>query len=96
MTWDRPLEKDIEAYLVKRAKQAGWVAYKFVAPGRRSVPDRLVLKDNGTVFFVEVKRPGGKPTPLQEAEHAALRSLGFTVYTVDNRESVDAVVEGEV
>lgn len=93
MTWDRPLEKDIEAYLVRQVKKAGGIAYKFVAPGRRSVPDRLVLRPNGTVFFVEVKRPGGKPTPLQEEEHAKLRALGFTVYTVDDRDQVDAVVE---
>lgn len=37
------LERDIEAYLRKKAMQAGCQPYKFVSPQRRSCPDQLIL-----------------------------------------------------
>lgn len=40
---DPVLEKTIEAYLVREVAKIGGVAEKFTSPGRRSVPDRLVL-----------------------------------------------------
>ena len=44
MTYER--ESLIEKHLVAEVKKAGGVAFKFVSPGRRSVPDRCdVLMD---------------------------------------------------
>lgn len=86
------LEKVIERRVVARAKAAGSTAYKFTSPGRPSVPDRLILSpippDHREIVaryvqFVEVKRPGGKPTPAQAREHDFLRALGFQVDVVD-------------
>jgi hypothetical protein len=37
------------------------------------------------VFFVEFKRTGESPTPLQLEEHAAMRAAGLTVYVCDSR-----------
>ena len=87
------VEKDIEKSLVKRIEGVGGKAFKFTSPNRRSVPDRLVLLPGGKVMFVECKRPGGKPTQLQAAEHKRLRDLGFEVLVVD---SMDAVKQMEV
>lgn len=61
------LEKEIEAHLVRRVKEAGGIAYKFTSPQRRSVPDRLVLMPGGRALFVECKRPGAKPTRRRPA-----------------------------
>jgi len=36
-------EATIEKHLVAEVKKAGGTAYKFLSPGRRAVPDRLVL-----------------------------------------------------
>ena len=83
------LERDIEAYLVKRVRECGGIAYKFTSPGRRSVPDRIVCWYGGCVDFVELKAPGAKPTPLQAREHEKLRALGFTVSVLDSRADVD-------
>lgn len=81
-------ERDVEQYLVRRVKQAGGIAYKFTSPGRRSVPDRIVLWPFGEAEFVELKAPGQKPTPLQAREHEKLRELGHIVTVID---SVDGV-----
>lgn len=84
------LEKDVEAALVKRVKLLGGTCEKFVSPGRRSVPDRLVTLPGGVIVFVEVKAPGKKPTPLQERDHAARRALGCRVVVIDTMEAAHA------
>ena len=90
----RPLlERDIEAYLVKRVREAGGTAYKFTSPQRRSVPDRIVLMPGGRITFVELKRPGAKPTDAQAREHDRLRVLGFEVWVIDCKLMVDGLVE---
>ena len=45
------------------------------------------MTPKGTVFFVEFKREGMKPTPQQTREHDRLRGHKVAVFVVD---SVDA------
>lgn len=78
-------EDSIEDHLVKEVKKAGGIAYKFISPGRRSVPDRLVLLPDGKVIFVECKAPGEKPTAAQLREHEKIRALGFIVRVLDSK-----------
>ncbi|WP_249188873.1 hypothetical protein [Burkholderia dolosa] len=87
------LEKTVEAYLVERVRAAGGDAYKFTSPQRRSVPDRIVVFPPGRLYFVELKRPGNKPTKPQLREHDRLRALGCDVRVIDSREGVDAFVQ---
>lgn len=84
-------EKDIEKYLVKRVKEMGGKAYKWVSPGNDGVPDRIVFFQGMTVL-VELKAPGKKPTPLQIAKHKELAKLGQKVLVLDSKESVDCFV----
>ncbi|MGG2141727.1 VRR-NUC domain-containing protein [Symbiopectobacterium sp. RP] len=78
-------ESTIEKHLVAEVKKAGGIAYKFVSPGRRSVPDRLVLLPGGRLVFVECKAPGEKPRADQLREHNRMRALGFTVVVLDSK-----------
>ena len=73
------LEKDIEAKVRAKALEAGWLCYKFTSPSRRSVPDRLFIRD-GRFVFIEFKRPGGKLTSGQAREIERLRKAGAEVY----------------
>lgn len=77
MSYER--ESLIEKHLVAEVKKAGGVAFKFVSPGRRSVPDRIVLLPGGRLVFVECKAPGKAPRADQ------LRELGFTVVVLDSK-----------
>ena len=60
------MEKQIEAYLVKRVKALGGVAYKFTSPAHRGVADRVVCLPDGSTWFVELKTEGGRLSPLQK------------------------------
>ena len=70
------LESKIQARIIKRLEAQGYYVVKLILTNKNGIPDLLILK-NGKAFFVEVKRPGEKPRPLQEYRMNALRELGF-------------------
>lgn len=84
------LEHDIERAFVAHVKKLGGTAEKFTSPNKRSVPDRLVTMPNGRIIFVELKRPGGKPTPAQLNDHAKRRALGCDVRVISTMEEIHA------
>lgn len=86
------LERDIEAYLVKRCTEIGALADKFVSPQRRSVPDRLITF-NGRVLFVELKATGKKPTEAQVRDHERRRDAGAEVVWLDSCAAVEMVMK---
>lgn len=86
-------EKIIEKKLAAAVKKAGGIAPKFVSPSYDGMPDRLVLLPDGIIAFAELKAPGKRPRPLQEARHRLLRSLGFRVYVIDSEEQVGGMLD---
>lgn len=86
------LERDIEAYLVKRCKEIGALADKFTSPQRRSVPDRLITFA-GRVLFVELKATGKKPTEAQVRDHERRRAAGAEVVWLDSKAAIDWMLE---
>lgn len=79
-------EKQIETFFRDRVKEMGGLALKLISPGMSGLPDRLVLLPGGQLFFAELKRPGGKARPLQQAVHRRLDQLGFVVHVIDTKE----------
>ena len=71
----------------------GGLCLKFVSPGWEGAPDRICLFPSGKIFFVEVKRPGAKPRPLQVKRHEELRELGFRVYVLDSKEMIPDLLD---
>lgn len=86
------LERDIEAYLVKRCKEIGALCDKFTSPQRRAVPDRLITF-GGRVLFVELKATGKKPTEAQVRDHERRRAAGAEVVWLDSKEGVDELID---
>lgn len=82
-------ESTIERYLVKRVKELGGITYKFVSPGRRNVPDRIVVLPGRRLYFVEVKATAGVLRPGQAREHARINALGFGVWAVNSLDEAD-------
>lgn len=86
-------EREIERKLVSAVKSRGGICPKFVSPGFNGMPDRVVLLPHGKFGFVEVKRPGEKPRPLQTARHRLLRKLGFLVFVLDGEEQIGGMID---
>lgn len=86
-------EKHLEHKLVTAVKAAGGIAPKFTSPGTDGMPDRILLFPGGKLAFVEVKRHGQKPTPLQKARHGMLRRLGFLVYVLDDAGQIYTILK---
>ncbi len=82
----RPVrEKSIEDACRKIAERNGGQLYKTTVIGFPGFPDRLALfPRRGRSFFVEFKRPGEKPTELQQHWHDHLRMSGQEVHVIDN------------
>lgn len=85
-------EKTIEQYLVKRVHKIGGEAVKFVPTFFVGFPDRIVLMPKAAVYFVELKAPGKKPSPVQKQVHAQLEALGHEVFIIDSKEGVDEFI----
>lgn len=77
-------ESTLERRIGVFCKAHGLIYYKFSSPGRRGVPDRMILGPGQKVMFLEVKAPGKKPTKLQLHEMEKLRDNDFIAEWVDN------------
>ena len=86
-------ETTIEYHLRDQIKAIGGKAYKFISPGNRGVPDRLVCLPKGKIIFVELKDKGKKPTSKQLNKHAELIRLGYTVFVADCKAEVDKIID---
>ncbi|GHU68101.1 hypothetical protein FACS1894184_09290 [Clostridia bacterium] len=87
------LEKDLERRLVDAIKKMGGLCLKFVSPGNDGMPDRIVLFEGGKVGFVEVKRHGQRPRPLQLYRLSILQDLGLKVYVLDDPAQIENIIK---
>ena len=83
------LEKQVEAYLIKRVKDVGGRAYKFTSPAHRGVADRIVCLPNGSTWFVEVKTEGGRLSELQKVFMSDMALLRQKYVCLWNKEQID-------
>jgi hypothetical protein len=83
------LEREIEKYFVKCVQAVGGKAYKFVSPSNRGVSDRVVCFADGSTHFVELKRHGGKLSPLQQIFASDMRALNQNYACLWSKEDVD-------
>ena len=82
-------ECDIERKFVKFCLDKGWECLKLRIAGENGFPDRTVLTPNG-VYFIELKRPGGKLRARQRVWLDKLNNLG---YKADYFDSLETAVE---
>ena len=86
-------EYKIEEHLVKAVKAHGGLCIKINTTSMTGLPDRLLLLPRGKFAFVEVKRPGIKPRPIQVKRMNDLKQLGFQCYVLDSLKQINFIIE---
>lgn len=85
-------ESALERKLREGVERAGGKAPKWVSPGNRGVPDRIVILPGGRTVYVEMKAPGKPLEPLQEKWAKTLRKMGHVVYKIDSVEDIERFI----
>lgn len=84
-------ERDVERKLKREVEKTGGVCWKFIS-SVSGVPDRLCLFPFGKLVFVELKRHGAKPRPLQIRQIDKIRKLGFRVEVIDSEQGIQELI----
>jgi hypothetical protein len=86
------LERQVEAYLIKRVKALGGMAYKFTSPAHKGVSDRIVCLPNGQTWFVELKTESGRLSPLQKVFASDMARMNQKYVCLWNKEQIDEFI----
>ena len=82
-------EKIIEKYLKKQVEYLGGITFKFVSPGRRGVPDRILIVPGVGVLFVELKAKAGRLSIHQRRCFSDISDAGGDVIVLNSKSEVD-------
>ena len=85
-------EVQVESYLFKSVRRAGFRAVKFEDPSADGGPDRVILGPGRFIEFVETKTDVGSLSVPQKQYQKGLRDRGYRVLVIRTKEEVDAYV----
>ncbi|MBG9209441.1 VRR-NUC domain-containing protein [Mammaliicoccus sciuri] len=86
-------EKSIENHLKTNIERLNGFCLKWVAPGTKGVPDRIILMPNGKTYFVELKTKKGRTSPTQKYIHKKFKEIDHHVYIINSKQAVDKFIE---
>lgn len=87
-----PLESATQNRLIRLLEQQNWYVQKTEGRSRNGFPDVTAVDPLGNVWFIELKRTVGKPSPDQCRELKALAEHNANVMLLYGRKAVDAVL----
>lgn len=87
-----PLESAIQNHLIRILEQQGWYVQKTEGRSRNGFPDVTAVDTLGNVWFIELKRTVGKPSPDQCRELRMLAEHNANVMLLYGTKAVDTVL----
>ena len=87
-----PLESAIQNRLIKVLEQQGWYVQKTEGRSRNGFPDVTAVDTLGNVWFIELKRTVGKPSPDQCRELKMLAQHNANVMLLYGKKAVDTLL----
>lgn len=87
-----PLESAIQNRLIRILEQQGWYVQKTEGRSRNGFPDVTAVDTFGNVWFIELKRTVGKPSPDQCRELKALAKHNANVMLLYGKKAVDTLL----
>jgi Holliday junction resolvase len=70
-------EQQIQTRLIKELEDKGYYVIKLIKTNKNGIPDLIAIPKNSDVEFIEVKRPDGKLSKLQEYRIKELNQHGI-------------------
>jgi Holliday junction resolvase len=70
-------EQQIQTKRIKQLEAEGYYVIKLINTNKNGIPDLIAIPPNADVLFVEVKRPDGKLSKLQEFRIKELNEHGL-------------------
>lgn len=86
-------EKWIEKTLCSEVKKLGGWAIKLPSYLLNGLPDRIILMPQGRAYFAETKSKGGTPSKIQQLIINKIKKLGFTVFIIYDRPTLDDAIK---
>jgi Holliday junction resolvase len=59
-------EQQIQSKKIKELESQGYYVIKLVKTNKNGIPDLIAIPKGSDILFIEVKRPGGRLSKLQE------------------------------
>ena len=87
-----PLESSIQNRLIRILEQQGWYVQKTEGRSRNGFPDVTAVDTLGNVWFIELKRTVGKPSPDQCRELKALAEHNANVMLLYGPKAIDTLL----
>lgn len=87
-----PLESAIQKRLIRILEQQEWYVQKTEGRSRNGFPDVTAVDPLGNVWFIELKRTVGRPSPDQCRELKALAEHHANVMLLYGKKAVDALL----
>lgn len=87
-----PLESAIQNRLIRILEQRGWYVQKTEGRSRNGFPDVTAVDKDGNVWFIELKRTVGRPSPDQCRELKALAKHNANVILLYGMKAVDILL----
>lgn len=87
-----PLESTIQNRLIKVLEQQGWYVQKTEGRSRNGFPDVTAVDPLGNVWFIELKRTRGRPSPDQCRELKMLAEHNANVMLLYGMKAVDTIL----
>lgn len=87
-----PLESAIQNHLIRVLEQQGWYVQKTEGRSRNGFPDVTAVDTLGNVWFIELKRTVGRPSPDQCRELKALAKHNANVMLLYGMKAVDTLL----
>lgn len=88
----KPLESTIQKRLIRTLEQQGWYVQKTEGRSRNGFPDVTAVDPLGNVWFIELKRTVGKPSPDQCRELKMLAEHNANVMLLYGMKAVDTIL----
>lgn len=81
-------EQDLQSKIVKELKNNGWDVVKTILLSKNGYPDLFAFK-RGVTIFIEVKKPNGKRSKIQEYRINELKKQGFIAEFIDSMDGLE-------